>query len=207
MAVLSYIEVAVLYFIIIIHVFCIRTMPSPIRVTIDCSDEKPSRPWVSKSRQFEQRQGNMNMNSFCNLIHSALPKAVKNGRFILIEPDQDQTGLGDTISPIAIAPPKEFLTRTGIHRFKQPKLKIPRINVPTLRPRDMSPLAPRIASPMYVPSSRYSEEEESSVERMEIFKKGVQKLLHFVKVLGKIDQYLSERTRIIIEKLSKTFSD
>lgn len=146
--------------------------------------------------------------NFCNLIHSVLPKAIKNGRFVLIEPDEDQIVLGDTLTPVSIAPPNELFQRTGVHRFKSPKLRIPKINVPTLHPRNISPIAPRIAGleqNSKIPTPTYSEE-ESSAEKLEIFKKGVQKLLQFVKVLGKIDQYLSERTRIIVDKLSKTFS-
>lgn len=49
--------------------------------------------------------------------------------------------------------------------------------------------------------------EDSSAERMERFKKGIQKMLHVVKVMGQIDQYLSERTRIIVDKLTKTFAE
>lgn len=57
------------------------------------------------------------------------------------------------------------------------------------------------------PSFRDNVAEESSAERMEKFKKGVQKMLHVVKVLGQVDHYLTERTRIVVDKLSKTFAD
>lgn len=118
----------------------------------------------------------------------------------------DQTGFSDTQVPKSVAPPEGFIPKLALPRFKTPKLKIPKIKVPVLRGQDEYP-APRIGRPMSFASLRSSSEDETSAERMEVFKKGVQKMLHVVKVLGQIDQYLSERTRIVIDKLSKTFAD
>lgn len=148
------------------------------------------------------------VNSFCSMINRAIPKAVEDGRFVLVEPGQDQIGYGDSQTPVAISPPQGFVPKLGLHRLKSPRLGIPKMSVPKLKPssRGTKP-APTLGAPMSFATFRSNPDEESSAERMEKFKKGVQKLLHVVKVLGQIDQYLSERTRILVDKLSKTFSD
>ncbi|XP_028159027.1 uncharacterized protein LOC114351878 [Ostrinia furnacalis] len=179
--------------------------PPPVRLTIDCgSEEKDS--LLDGFRPFKQRSasGNLDINSFCNMIQRAIPKAIKDGRFVPVDEDDDQDGLGNALTPISVAPPNGFIP--NFPKLKTPRLKIPRINVPTLGVPERTFSAPRVGSPMSF--SKYREpEEETSAEKMEKFKKGVQKMLHVVKVLGKIDHYLSERTRIIIEKLSKTFAE
>ena len=149
------------------------------------------------------RNSRLDVDSFCSLIHNAFPKAVQDGKFILIEPD-DQMGYSDTQVPISIAPPAGFLP--SIPKLKIPKLRIPSLNVPKLKEYHGPFTPPRIGSPM-TSTAVMRIGEESSAERMEQFKKGVQKMLHFVKVLGQIDQYLSERTRIIVDKLTKTFAE
>lgn len=118
--------------------------------------------------------------------------------------------MGDTFNPISVPPPKGFkisghLENTNSKpRFKLPRLKIPKISVPNLK----SPsILPRHAAPTVGDSMIYSIDkltEESSAEKIEKFKKGIQKMLHVVKVIGQIDQYLSERARIVIDKVSKT---
>lgn len=138
------------------------------------------------------------------MIQKAIPKAVKDGRFVLVNGDTDQAVLGNAYAPMSVAPPNGFIPKFS--KLKMPRLKVPRINVPTLAAPERAYSAPRVGSPMTLSSYRDSEE-ESSAEKMERFKKGVQKMLHVVKVLGQIDQYLSERTRIIIDKLSKTFAE
>ena len=164
---------------------------------------------MSRSRSGELLRSNSlyDVNSFCNLIQRAIPQAVKDGQFI-IEPDQDLDGQSDTAAPVVIAPPSSFIPKF-LPKKKPPRLSMPVLNVPKLKPILYNSLrAPKIGSPMpfhRLPKLRY--EEESSAERMEKFKKGVQNMLHFVKVLGKIDQYISERTRIVVEKLSNTFAD
>lgn len=144
------------------------------------------------------------VNSFCRLIHNALPRAVKDGKFILIEPEMDQSALGDTPNSVAVPPPAGFAIPRLLPRLR---LRIPKIKVPKLRSMSRGPSAPRLRSSVVVPRYKDSVEEDSSAERMKRFKKGVQKLLRVVKVLGQVDQYLSERTRIVVEKLSKTFAD
>lgn len=120
----------------------------------------------------------------------------------------DQTGYSDTLVPMSAPPPEGFIPKFSLPKFRVPKLRVPKINVPTLRAQEYSPFSvPKVGSSMYFSPLRSSTEEESSAERTEKFKKGVQKMLHVVKVLGQLDQYLSERTRILIDKLSKTFAD
>lgn len=163
-------------------------------------------PYGSAFRSSEyDRNSRFNVDSFCNLIHNAFPKAVQDGRFILIEPD-DQAGYSDTHVPMTIAPPTDFIQRLGIPKLKVPKLRIPSLTVPNLKEQPGPYNPPRIGSPSIV-SSIMKPGEVSSAERMEKFKKGVQKMLHVVKVLGQIDQYLSERMRIIVDKLTKTFAE
>lgn len=160
-------------------------------------------PYGSAFRSSDyNRNSRLNVDSFCSLIHNAFPKTVQDGKFILIEPD-DQTGYSDTQVPISIAPPAGFLPT--IPKLKIPKLRIPSLNVPMLKEHPGRFTPPRIGSPMSTAIMRIGE--DSSAERMEKFKKGVQKMLHVVKVLGQIDQYLSERMRIIVDKLTKTFAE
>lgn len=166
----------------------------------------PFQDSYGRSSSFNRRPpdpSRFNVNSFCNLIHNAIPDAVKDGRFII---DDDQTGFSDTQVSKSVAPPAGLIPKFSHPRFKTPKLKVPKIKVPVLKTQDEYS-APKIGRPMSFSSLRSSFEDESSAERMEVFKKGVQKMLHVVKVLGQIDQYLSERTRIVIDKLSKTFAD
>ncbi|CAH0713946.1 unnamed protein product, partial [Brenthis ino] len=184
----------------------VRSAPPPLRVTIDCgSDEDPAQiQHRSRSSELLKSNSRFDVNSFCNLIHRAIPQAVKDGQFI-IEPDFDQDGQGDTTAPVAVAPPSSFIPKL-LPKLKPPRLRVPGLNVPKLKPSIHSSFrAPKVGSPMPFPRLRY--EEESSAERMEKFKKGVQHMLHFVKVLGKIDQYISERTRIVVDKLARTFAD
>ncbi|KAG6461423.1 hypothetical protein O3G_MSEX012615 [Manduca sexta] len=181
--------------------------PSPLRVTIDCSgsDERSSfggSPRAS-SELFSNRR--FDVNSFCNLIHSAIPKAVQDGKFILLDPDVDQIGYSDTQVPISVAPPEGFIPKLALTKWKRPKLKVPTMKVPRLRPQSDMLSLPRLGS-ISLPILG-DPEEESSAEKMEKIKKGIQKLLHVVKVLGQVDQYLSERTRIVVDKISKTLAE
>ncbi|XP_049879662.1 uncharacterized protein LOC126376380 [Pectinophora gossypiella] len=150
--------------------------------------------------------------TLCSVIQNILPKSANDGKFVLIGPD-DQASATDNHIPISIPPPKGFYPkldpRLKIPKLKVPKIKVPKFKVPTLKSVG-SASAPRLGAPMNFPSlykARVRDEEESSAERMEKFKKGVQKMLHVVKVLGQIDQYLSERTRIIVDILSKTITE
>ncbi|XP_063628640.1 uncharacterized protein LOC134800094 [Cydia splendana] len=185
--------------------------PSPLRVTINCGlHESDSSILHSISRsKLAQNKGTFDVNSFCDLIHNAIPKAVQDGRFIVADQDDmDQEGYGDTQSPIAIAPPKGYIPKLGLSRINRPKLRIPAIKVPRLDLALNKPIKPPVlGSPMIFKTYRDSYEEPTSAEKMEQFKKGVQKMLHFVKILGQVDQYLTERTKIVIEKLSKTFAE
>nr|XP_026488855.1 uncharacterized protein LOC113395485 [Vanessa tameamea] len=179
--------------------------PPPLRVTIDCgSDEDPAQISNSRSAELFRSNSHFDVDSFCNLIHNAIPQVVKDGK-IVVEQDLDQDGLGDSLAPVAIAPPSGFIPKLRFPKLKPPRLRTPMLNVPKLRPFQGALKPPKIGSPMSFRPLRY--EEQSSAERLEKFKKGVQKMLHFVKFLGKIDQYLSERTRIVIDKLTKTFVD
>lgn len=150
-------------------------------------------------------ESDFSVSDFCSMIQKAIPKAVKDGRFVLVNSEPDQGGFGNTLAPMSVAPPNGFIPK--LPKLKAPKLKVPMLNVPNLGVPDRAFSAPRLGSPMAVASFRESDDEESSAEKMEKFKKSVQKMLHVVKVLGQIDQYLSERTRIIIDKLSKTFAE
>ncbi|XP_050353093.1 uncharacterized protein LOC126775302 [Nymphalis io] len=182
--------------------------PPPLRVTIDCgSDEDPAQYSNSRSAELFRSNSHFDVDSFCNFIHNAIPQVVKDGKFV-VEPDLDQEGLSDSLAPVAVAPPSGFIPKLVFPKLRPPRLRTPTlntVNVPKLRPFHGTLKPPKIGSPMSFPSFRY--EEQSSAERLEKFKKGVQKMLHFVKVLGKIDQYISERTRIVIDKLTKTFLD
>ncbi|XP_039751894.1 uncharacterized protein LOC120627857 isoform X2 [Pararge aegeria] len=182
-------------------------IPSPLRLTIDCRSEEdllhvPKSRSAELSRSFSSSR--FDINSFCNLIHRAIPEAIKDGKFVTL-PEADQVGHSDTVAAVAVAPPRGFIP-PGLPKLRPSRLGTPRIDVPKLRPILHGLKAPRIGPTMSFRQSRY-EDEESSAERMEKFKKGVQKMLHVVKVIGKIDQYLSERTRIVVDKLTKTFSD
>ncbi|XP_063541244.1 uncharacterized protein LOC134750082 isoform X2 [Cydia strobilella] len=184
--------------------------PSPLRVTINCgSHESDSSILRSISRTAHKNKGTFDVNSFCDLIHNAIPKAVQDGRFVVADQDDmDQEGYGDTQSPIAIAPPKGYIPKLGMSRINKPKLRIPAIKVPRLHVALHKPIKPPVlGSSMIFKTYRDSYEEPTSAEKMEQFKKGVQKMLHFVKILGQVDQYLTERTKIVIEKLSKTFAE
>ncbi|KAL0818127.1 hypothetical protein ABMA28_008653 [Loxostege sticticalis] len=178
--------------------------PPPVRLTIDCGSDERESLFDSFRPKSKAASGNTDFDSFCSLIQKAIPKAIKDGKILLINEDEDQDGLGNALVPISLAPPNGFIPK--FPKLKTPRLKIPKINVPTLAAPERTFSAPRVGSPMIFSKLR-EPEEESSAEKMEKFKKGVQKMLHVVKVLGKIDQYLSERTRIIIEKLSKTFAE
>ncbi|XP_060806820.1 uncharacterized protein LOC106141576 [Amyelois transitella] len=171
--------------------------PPPIRVTIDCGSKERDSLGAALS------DGTFTVNSFCNLIHNSIPKAIHDGRVILLDDDQD--GFANTHVPISMPPPKGFVPKLELPKFRVPKLKVPTMKVPKLK-QHSTMKAPIVGSAMRFPSFR-EEEEVTSAERMEKFKKGVRKLLHVVKVLGQIDQYLSERTRIIVDKLSKTFAE
>ncbi|KAJ8711420.1 hypothetical protein PYW07_008662 [Mythimna separata] len=168
--------------------------PPPLRLTIDCSDERVSHGSAYRSSDYT-RNSRLDVDSFCSLIHNAFPKTVQDGRFILIEPE-DQTGHSDTLAPISIAPPAGFIP--SIPKLKIPKLRIPSLNVPMLKEHPGSFTPPRIGTPMTTAVMRIGD--ESSAEKKEKFKKGVQKMLH---VLGHIDRYLFERMRIIFEILTK----
>ncbi|CAG9791621.1 unnamed protein product [Diatraea saccharalis] len=183
--------------------------PPPMRVTIDCPSDKKGTPTsrFSPKVKADNINGEFNVGSLCNLINSAIPKAVEDGRFILLEDRyDDQDGFGDTLLPISAAPPAGFIPK--LQKIKPPRLRIPKLKVPPLGlfPGTKGPrLPPKLGTgTIFTPRAV---EEETSAERMEKFKKGVQKMLHIVKVLGQIDQYISERTRIIVDKLSKTFAD
>ena len=52
----------------------------------------------------------MNVDSICSLVHAAIPKAVKDGRFVLKE---DQQGEGDEERGVFVAPPRGFLPKLG----------------------------------------------------------------------------------------------
>lgn len=155
------------------------------------------------------------VDSFCGLLLRAIPRAIKNGKFIRLEDrDQDLIVDSDNHVPISVPAPRRFFeTNPSNHKWERPrnrtpKLKIPTIDVPKLKSANVPRLAaPRIANSVIMPIYRGSHEDDSSAERMERFKKGVQRLLHVVKVLGQVDQYLSERTRIVVDKLSKTFAE
>ncbi|CAK1541510.1 unnamed protein product [Leptosia nina] len=177
------------------------TAPSPLQVAIGCgSDEK------SRSSEILNDNSNSDIDSFCDLINNVVPKGIKDGKFVLPESRSDEDLIGNSNAPIgaALAPPSGFIPKFS----SKPKirLKTPKINTPKLIPH-ANIRAPKLSAPMSFPSLRKVLHEDSSAERMERFKSGVQKMLHVVKVLGQIDQYLSERTRIVIDKLSRTFMD
>ncbi|CAH4027914.1 uncharacterized protein LOC123709930 [Pieris brassicae] len=179
--------------------------PSPLQMTIECGSDENRSSAKSKSAELSNGNTDHDMDSFCNLIQKAIPKAIEDGKFI-IEPNTDNDLIVDSNNIIssAVSPPSGF-----IPRFSKPKiskLKIPRLNSPRLKPLAIGK-APKVGAPMKLTMLRKVLDEETSAERMERFKNGVQKMLHVVKVLGQIDQYLSERTRIVIDKLSKTFME
>lgn len=158
-----------------------------------------------RSPEYNKNAG-LDVNSFCSLLHNAIPKAVQDGKFLLLDPDPDLDGYSDTQVPIAIAPPRGFIPTLQLPTLKVPKLKIPQLKIPKLQASVGSHKAPRVGSSMTF-KSVIVPEEDSSAEKMEKLKKGVQKMLHFVKVLGQIDHYLSERIRIVVDKVSKTFAE
>lgn len=175
-----------------------------MKILYSLSIQLQETPYGSLFRSLDYgRRPRVNLNSFCNLIHNAIPKAVENGKFILIDEDLDQDGFSDTQVPTAVAPPTGFIPMLGLKKLKGPRLRVPNLNVPKLQARG-GQKAPRVGSSINI-TPFVINEEHSSAEDMEKFKKGVQKMLHFVKVLGKIDQYLSERIRIVVDKLAKTF--
>ncbi|XP_052738820.1 uncharacterized protein LOC112055347 [Bicyclus anynana] len=159
------------------------------------------------SAEISRNSPHFDINSFCDLIHRAIPEAVKDGKFVRA-PNDDQVGYSDSLAPVVVAPPRGIIP-SGFPKFRPSRLGTPKFDVPKLRPLMQGLNAPKIGPAMTFKTSspRYYVEKESSAERMEKFKKGVQKMLHVVKVIGKIDQYLSERTRIVVDKLTKTFSD
>ncbi|XP_073948519.1 uncharacterized protein [Choristoneura fumiferana] len=196
----------------IITVFkVIAGAPAPFHVTINCGSKERDSSILGSilKAKASDKKGKFDVESFCDLIHNAIPEAVKDGKFVVVDDaDMDQEGYGDTQVPIAIAPPSAFIPKLGLPKLKKPKLRIPTINVPKLSVPVNKPLtAPRLGSTMSFRTYRDSYEEPSSAEKMEEFKKGVQKMLHFVKVLGQVDQYLTDRTRTVIDKLSKTFAE
>ncbi|CAG5024553.1 unnamed protein product [Parnassius apollo] len=138
---------------------------------------------ASSSDSFDT--SNFDVDSFCSMIHRAIPKAVKDGRFVLIEPEYDQAVYADSQVPVAMSPPRGFVPRLATHGLKAPKLRIPKISVPKLKPSLRVPIsAPSVGAPMsFTVFKQGNAEEESSAERMEMFKKGVQKMLHVVKKL------------------------
>ncbi|XP_045454235.1 uncharacterized protein LOC123663608 [Melitaea cinxia] len=158
----------------------------------------------SRSSELFRSSSRFDVDSFCNLIQNAIPQVVEDGK-IIVEPDLDQDGFSDTIAPVAIAPPSGFISKLPFQKLKPPRLRTPTLNAPKLKPLHGASRPPKIGSPMKFSKFRF--EEESSAEKLEKFKKGVQNMLHFVKVLGKIDQYVSERMRIIVDQLSRTFAD
>ncbi|CAH1641261.1 unnamed protein product [Spodoptera littoralis] len=177
----------------------VSSAPQPPRLTIDCSDERVSYGSKYRTSDFKSNS-HLDVNSFCNLIHNVFPKSIQGGKFLLIEPE-DQIGYSDTQVPISIAPPPDFME--NLRRI--PKLRIPgTFNEPRLK-EWRGPFSPPRIGPSILPTSVMKV--DSSAERMERFKKGVQKMLHVVRVLGQIDQYFSERMRIIVDKLTKTFGE
>ncbi|XP_059053447.1 uncharacterized protein LOC131847804 [Achroia grisella] len=184
--------------------------PPPVRLTIDCgSKEKDSLLGFNlKPKSFTNNyRDSLDVDSFCNFIHRSIPKAIRDGKVVLVDPDSDQDSFGNTHVPISLPPPQGFIPDIPLPKFKVPKLSIPKITVPNLRNILDGPMSPPTVGATNLFSRANDYEEESSAERMEKFKKGVQKMLHVVKVLGQIDNYISERTRIVVDKLSKTFSD
>ncbi|XP_028036543.1 uncharacterized protein LOC114247720 [Bombyx mandarina] len=201
--------VAIAFYLVFTAVTDIDT--SPVRVTIDCTSESKERESLIGRSHFKRRlnsdaisKDRFDVDTFCDFIHSAIPKSVRNGKFISNEYEIDQYGFSDTQIPTAVAPPRGFVP--SIPKLKLPKLKVPVIKVPKLKSSYANISPPIIKTPVFLPTIREIDE-ESSAEKMEKFKKGIQKMLHVVKVLGQIDQYLSERTRIVIDKLSKTLAD
>lgn len=158
----------------------------------------------SRSTELSRSRTHFDISSFCDLIHRAIPETVEDGKFV-IPPDYDQVGYSDSEAPVAVAPPRGYIP-PGLPKFRPSRLGIPKIDVPKLTPTLHGHKPPKLGPAMTFRKLKY-DEEESSAERMEKFKKGVQKMLNVVKVIGKIDQYLSERTRIIVDKLTKTFAD
>ncbi|XP_045769947.1 uncharacterized protein LOC123870646 [Maniola jurtina] len=194
--------VAILSLVVLALAACV---PPPLRVTIDCSSGEDSQYLPKyRSAEFSRSNSRFDINSFCDLIHRAIPEAVKNGKFVTGQED-DQVGHSDTVAPVMAAPPRGFIP-PGFPKLRPSRLGTPKLDVPKLRPMLHGLKAPKIGPAKSFRRLRY-EEEESSAERMARFKKGVQKMLQVVKVIGKIDQYLSERTRIIVDKLTKTFAD
>ncbi|CAH2093767.1 unnamed protein product [Euphydryas editha] len=178
--------------------------PPPLRVTIDCGSSEEEQMSNSRSSELFRSNPRFDVDSFCNLIHNAIPQVVEDGKFV-VESDLDQEGFSDTMAPVAVAPPSGFIPKLPFPKLKPPRLRMPKLNVPKLKPYHGSLKPPKIGSPMSFSNLRFTE--ESSAEKLEKFKKGVQKMLYFVKVLSKIDQYVSERTRIIVDQLSRTFAD
>ncbi|XP_047511823.1 uncharacterized protein LOC125054141 [Pieris napi] len=177
--------------------------PSPLQMKIECGSDENRSPAKSKSGELSGNT-DLDMDSFCNLIQKAIPKAIEDGKFIIEPNTDDLTVDSNNIISSAVSPPSGFIPRFS--KPKVSKLKIPRLNSPRLKPLEIGK-APKVGAPMKLSMLRKVLDEETSAERMERFKNGVQKMLHVVKVLGQIDQYLSERTRIVIDKLSKTFME
>ncbi|CAG9559380.1 unnamed protein product [Danaus chrysippus] len=155
-----------------------------------------------RSAEFTKVNSRLDFNTICGVIHRAIPETVKDGRFII---ESDLSSSSDTIAPISSAPPSGFIPKMDLPRIKPPRLSLPSLNVPKLKHLHGHLKTPRVGTPMLL--IPWKHDEESSAEKMERFKKGVQKMLNFVKVIGKIDKYISERTRIVIDKLSKTFAE
>ncbi|KAI5632209.1 hypothetical protein NE865_15080 [Phthorimaea operculella] len=170
-------------FLVILGLHIVNAAP-PLKLTIDCGSQESDYPRRSSYRSKSANVPNqVDVDSICTIIHRALPKSVNDGKFILIGESTDQSHASNDIAPVTILPPKGF---------KQPRIKVPNFKVPRLKPPSTTRklFAPRVGAPMLFPSLRARQREEtSSAERMEVFKKGVHKMLHVVKVLGKIDQY------------------
>ncbi|KAJ2942972.1 hypothetical protein O0L34_g15162 [Tuta absoluta] len=191
-------------FVVILGLHIVNAAP-PLKLTIDCGSQESDHPRQPSYRTKSANSPNqVDVDSICTILHRALPKSVNDGKFILIGESTDQSHASNDLTPITITPQRGF---------KKPRIKVPNFKdfkVPRLKPPSSTRklFAPRVGAPMLFPSLRARQREEtSSAERMEVFKKGVHKMLHVVKVLGQIDQYLSERTRSVIDILSKTFAE
>ncbi|GBP54619.1 hypothetical protein EVAR_35881_1 [Eumeta japonica] len=157
---------------------------------------------------------------FCRAVLKTLPRPEEDGKvsgrvaFTNAVQDQQEAGTDEII--ISTLPSRDFLIRKiqvdnkGLPRLRTPIVKRPKIKVPKLEES--------LQSPEFLPATvvderpyakfkdRMLKDEASQTERMENFKKGLQKMLHIVKVLGEIDHYLSDRTRIVIDKILKVLS-
>ncbi|KAL4712359.1 hypothetical protein ACJJTC_001520 [Scirpophaga incertulas] len=166
------------------------------------SEEMDSLPMYPKRKSTSKLPKNRFSQSLCDTIDHSIPKAIENGHFIL-EQEFDLDAEGNSLIPISVSPPNGFIP--PLPKLRSSILHVPRMKVPKLRALDKSLNAPKVGNHIF---SKYrADEEESSAERMERVKSMVERMLHLVKLLDKVDRYLSDRTRIIIDKLSKTLAD